>query len=473
MDICAPGSFHGRKLPLNDRNGIVRTPPIPESQKGAPSLKRSLSLFDLLVYGLVFITPIAPFAAFGIVFNASAGMVPLVYIIGLVAMLFTALSYVAMSRAFPVAGSVYAYANGTLGKTAGFIAGWAMLLDYLLIPALVYIGCAIAIETLIPGLPRWLWAIALLAINTTINLLGIENTAKANLALLVLQLIVLAIFLVMASIAVADGVNGAHLSMQPIYNAAKVTPALIFGALSLAVLNFLGFDAISTLAEEAKGGAAAVGKATLLALAIAATLFILQTYLASLLVLNRTSFPLGSPSYAAFYDVAALVGGPWLRGLTSVGGVLLAGMAGALTAQASTARLLFSMGRDGTLPRRFSYLHPERKVPTVAIVTVAAITAALLLFFSDRFVLLSTVVSFGALIGFLFLHPSVIVYYRKQIANGGWARYLLAPSIGFVIIAYVLFNMERNAKLLGICWLAIGAVVAAIQKFRATPSRHR
>ncbi len=460
---------------MNDSNGIASTAlaETPEPQSETQSLKRTLSLFDLLVYGLVFITPVAPFAAFGIIFNASAGMVPLVYIIGLVAMFFTALSYMAMSRAFPVAGSVYAYANGTLGQAAGFIAGWAMLLDYLLIPGLVYIGCAIAIETMIPGLPRSFWAIALLAINTLVNMLGIENTAKANLVLLVLQLIVLAIFLVLAGIAAAHGVNGAHLSILPIYNAAKMTPALIFGALSLAVLNFLGFDAISTLAEEAKGGAAAVGKATLLSLVITAALFILQTYVASLFVLNRTHFPAGSPSYGAFYDIAALVGGPWLRGLTSVGGVLLAGTAGALTAQASTARLLFSMGRDGKLPSSLAYLNPKSKVPDVAVLTVAVVTAALILIFSDRFVLLSTVVSFGALVGFLFLHPSVVVHHRKSIANGEWIRYLLTPSVGFVIIAYVLINMEQNAKIMGVCWLALGGTIAAIGKLREMVSADR
>ena len=125
-------------------------------------LKRSLSLFDLLVYGLVFIVPIAPFAVFGIVFNASKGMVPLIYLVGLVAMLFTALSYRAMSRAFPVAGSVYTYAARSIGPDAGFIAGWAILLDYLLIPTLTYVVCAIALVPIMPsmGLPR-IMAIAL------------------------------------------------------------------------------------------------------------------------------------------------------------------------------------------------------------------------------------------------------------------------------------------------------------------------
>src|SRR5678810_838999 len=115
-----------------------------------PELRRSLSLGDLVVYGLVMIVPIAPFAIFGVVFNASKGMVPLTYVVGLVAMVFTALSYREMSRAFPIAGSVYAYAGRGLSPTAGFLAGWAILLDYLLVPTLCYVVGAAALRAVMP-----------------------------------------------------------------------------------------------------------------------------------------------------------------------------------------------------------------------------------------------------------------------------------------------------------------------------------
>ena len=193
-------------------------------------LKRSLGLFDLLVYGLVFIVPVAPFAVFGIVFNASKGMVPLVYLVGLVAMLFTALSYRAMSHAFPVAGSVYTYAARSIGPEAGFIAGWAILLDYLLIPTLTYVACAIALSAVIPGVPKFVWVIALLSFSTIVNYFGIEATARMNVIMLVLQLVILTIFLAVGLIALSHGVNGAHLSIKPFYNPAVLSSSIIFGA---------------------------------------------------------------------------------------------------------------------------------------------------------------------------------------------------------------------------------------------------
>lgn len=198
---------------------------------------------------------------------------------------------------------------------------------------------------------------------------------------------------------------------------------------------------------------------------ITALLFIAQTYMASLFVLGRTQFPPGTPCYAAFYDIAGTIGGPWLRSLTSIGGVLLAGIAGALTAQASTARLLYSMARDDQLPSVLAYIHPRYSVPTNAILLVAAITAGLILFLAHRFVLLSTVVSFGALVGFQFLHPAVVIHHWKR--PRGWFRYRVSPAAGFIIIAYVLVHMETVAKLGGLAWLALGVGPALLRRIHA------
>ena len=294
-------------------------------------LKRTLSAFDLLVYGLVFITPIAPWSSFGFVFNASHGMVPLVYVVGLVAMVFTARSYMVMSAAFPVAGSVYAYAGKGVGESAGFLAGWALLLDYLLLPTLIYVICAVAINSVLPMLPKPLLVAAFLALNTTVNIIGVESTAKLSVGLLFLQILLLAVFMGLCLIGLAQGTGGAHLSMAPLFDAQKVSPALIFGALSLAALSFLGFDAISTLTEEAKGGARAVGFATMLSLLVAAGLFVVQTYLASLFVLDRTSFAPGDEAATAFFIIAKTVGGEPMRWAVSILGVLLSGLAGMAT----------------------------------------------------------------------------------------------------------------------------------------------
>jgi len=422
-------------------------------------LKRSLSLFDLVVYGLVFIDVIAPFSVFGFVFNASKGMVPLVYAVGVVAMVFTAISYMTMSRAFPIAGSVYSYAKLGICESAGFLAGWTLLLDYLLLPTLGYAMCAVAIQAIIPNVPRFVWIVLILGLNTATNLLGIETTARFNRLILALQFTVLGLFMILAVVALARGVGGAHLSLAPVFQSSAVTPSLIFGGLSLAVLSFLGFDGISTLAEEARGGPAVVGRATLWSLCVAGVLFIAQTYLASLFVLGQTSFAPGQPTDAAFYVIAGLVGGAGFMTVAVSLRVAVVGLGGALAAQAATARLLFSMARDGKLPRLLAHVHARRKIPERAILLVAGINLLLGVVFANQLELLTSLVNFGALTGFLMLHLSVMIHFMWQQRSGAWVKHLIVPSIGFVIVAYVLVNMALPAQIAGLTWLGIGVLV--------------
>jgi amino acid transporter len=429
-------------------------------------LKRALSLTDLVVYGLIFISPIAPFSNFGILFNASYGMVALVLAIGLVAMSLTAISYMTMSEAFPVSGAVYSYARLGIGETAGFVAGWAMLLDYLLLPSLAYLACGFALKDAWAAPPVWLWLILFLSINTVLNLAGIDNVARANRALLALQGLLLAAFLFFAVRGLAEGTAGAHLSVRPFFDPRHFSFGLVFGAVGLGVLSFLGFDGISTLAEEAEGGRKAVGRATAIALGLAAILFIVQCYLAALFVLGRDTLPPGQPTYTAFYAIAGIVGGSGMRMASSVLGVVLAGAAGALAAQAATARLLYAMARDGRLPSGLAYVD-RRRVPSRALLLVAALTVAIGFIFLDRLELLVSIVSFGALAGFVMLHASVITHFAIRQRSRAWIRHLIVPLLGAGILLYVMANMDLLAKLVGGAWLALGLVVMLLTRRRA------
>jgi amino acid transporter len=220
-------------------------------------LKRSLGFTDLLVYGLVFMVPIAPFGIFGGVFQASGGMVALAYAIGMLAMAFTAASYSQMSRAFPMAGSVYTYAGRGIAQPVGFLAGWMILLDYVLVPALLYLIASVAMNATVPAVPVWIWLVGFVVLNTVVNYFGIEFTARVNKLMLVAELVVLAIFLVVGVVALASGKSTSG-ALTPLYNSSTFSLGLVFGAVSVAVLSFLGFDGISTLAEENRDSARSI-----------------------------------------------------------------------------------------------------------------------------------------------------------------------------------------------------------------------
>jgi len=423
-------------------------------------LNRALTFKDLLIYGLVFMVPIAPFGVFGYVWDGSKGMVALAYLIGMVAMFFTAMSYRAMSQAFPVSGSVYAYAQRGIHPTVGFFAGWLILLDYILTPSLLYIVSAAAIAPMIPAVPTWVWIVGFIVINSLINLRGITFTAKANNIILTAEIIVLAVFIVVGLIALYSGAGAGRLTLDPLYNPEKFSLPLVMGAVSVAVLSFLGFDGISTLSEETRGGNDTVGKASLAALLGVGVLFIIQTWIAADLSHGMTFSSLDT----AFYDAANVAGGHWLKYVTMWSTVISWGIANALVAQAAVSRILFAMARDKQLPSVLSKVHPRLKTPYVSTLFVALLSIISGLWFNGQIDNLSRLVNFGALTSFLLLHIAVINHYIIRNKSGRMVTHLLLPLIGIVIIGFVIIEMDREAKVLGLSWLAVGVVYYLVMK---------
>jgi len=426
-------------------------------------LRRSLSFMDLVVYGLIFMVPIAPFGIFGSVFQSSGGMVALAYAIGMVAMMFTALSYSQMGNAFPMAGSVYTYAGRGIAQPVGFLTGWAIFLDYVLIPALLYLVAGVAMNSLLPALPVWLWIVGFVVLNTAVNYLGIEMTARVNRIMLVAELAVLAIFVVIGIVALADG-KGRGFSLSPFFDAATFSWPVVFGAVSIAVLSFLGFDGISTLAEENRESARQLGRSMVASLLAVGLLFVVQTWVAASLVAEPGAL-IEKGGDTAFYDVARVAGGSWLAGLTIVTTAIAWGFANSLVAQAATSRLLYAMARDRLLPAFLARVDPRHGVPANATFLVAAISLAVgvpLAFRADGITLLSSLVNFGAMTAFLVLHVSVVWYYLVRQRSRQWLRHLVFPTIGFLILLYVVINAKVAAQTLGFAWLGVGVVVLIV-----------
>ena len=426
-------------------------------------LKRSLSLTDLVVYGMIFMIPIAPFGVYGYVNAEAPGMVPLAYIIGMVAMLFTALSYGSMARAFPVAGSVYSYAQRGLNPHVGFIAGWLMLLDYLLIPPLLYVYAAMALNHLYPDVPKVGFILAFLVSATFVNLRGITFTARMNIIFLLAQLMVLAIFLFYAWNALQGGAGNGQLTLAPLYSPERFDFALLMQAVSIAVLSFLGFDAISTLAEEIKNDPGrSVGKAALITLLVMGVIFVVQSWIATDLAAG-----MGFKSAdTAFYEIAELAAGSWLATLTAVATALAWGVAVAITSQAAVSRLLFGMARDGKLPKVLAKVHPKHNTPYLSIYLVAVLSLLICYLFIDAVDTLTSLVNFGALSGFMLLHITVINHHWRRQRSGQVIRHLICPLIGFAIVAAIMYNMGVDAQKLGLIWIAAGLVyLAVLNKF--------
>jgi amino acid transporter len=404
------------------------------------------------------------FAIFGAVYSASGGMPALAYALGMVALLFTAASYTQMVKAFPLSGSVYNYAGRAIGAPAGFLTGWAILLDYIVVPSLLYLVAGVAMNASLPQVPTWVWLVGFVALNTLVNLRGIRMTAAVTKVMIVVELAVLALFLSVGVWALLHG-RGRGFSLTPLFNPSTFSWPIVFGAVSVAVLSFLGFDGIAMLVEEAKGGAAQIGRAMRLALVLAGLLFIAQVFVAALLVPDPAGLLAnGDPNGTAFYDAATVAGGQWLSHVTATATAVSWGLADTLVAQVAVSRLLYAMARDGQLPAFLAKVSVKRSVPANATVVVALISTALGLWAAGRpdgVGLLASLINMGALIAFLVLHLCVVVHYViRQRSRRLWAH-LIAPLAGFAILTYVVINANVLAQTVGLVWLGIGAIVLA------------
>ena len=410
----------------------------------AATLKRSLGLGSLVTYGLAYVAPITIFTTYGVATVASGGHLAASYALATAGILLTALSYGHLAAVFPQSGSVYGYASRALSPALGFLAGWAIALDYVMIPALNFLIIGIFAKALLPGLPPWSFGLAAVALTTTLNLRGIETTDRAGRLILGLELAVVVAF---AWAALRHGATEAV--MRPPFS----FPALLAGA-ALVALSFLGFDAITTLAEEAREPQRDIPRAVVATCLLAGVLFI-ATSAAAFRADPRTAF---ASVDSAGFEVAEALGGRTLAALVAIGQVV-GSLASGLAGQAGAARLLFGMSRDGGLPRGLlDHLHPTRRTPDNATWLLAAVSVAGLLLPLEEAV---SLVNFGALVGFFLVNVSVIAHFVVREGQRGLLKllwYAVLPALGAVIVAALFVGLSPRAKLVGGAWLLLGLV---------------
>lgn len=437
-------------------------------------LRRTLGFRDLVVYGLLFIAPMAPVGVFGTLDAKSQGAVALVYAVATVAMAFTAFSYAQMVRVVPQAGSVFAYARKALGEGPGFIAGWMAMLDYVLIPAVAYLFSGIAMHALVPAVSQWVWTAISVVVTTALNMWGVRTAARVGFAVLVMEIVVLAVFVVAAVVVlVQDGARRGWLSpLSGDGSMGSFSLAAVFGAVSVAVLSYLGFDAIASFAEEVTGGSERVARAVLFCLALAGVLFVTQTYLASLLAPMSAADLAAEPARqgSAFYDTLDASVGTWLHDLVALSKAVGAAFA-ALAGQAAAGRLLFAMARERRLPRLLARIDGGSGVPRLALLLAAVVSMVAAVWASrrdDGLDQLVSVVDIGALTAFVLLHVSVVGWFAVRRMEGPpvWWRHVLLPVLGAAVAVAVIVEASGTAQAVGAVWLVAGLVVVAVQRGR-------
>lgn len=432
--------------------------PGPAASGAEPAhLRRVLGVPSLVLFGLVYMVPLTVFTTYGIVTELTGGRVPLAYAITLVAMFFTARSYARMSVAYPYAGSAYVYAQRSFGPGVGFLAGWSLMLDYLFLPMINYLVIGIYLNAAFPAVPQWVFIVASILLVTVLNIIGIVSVARANFVIIAVQALFIVAFvaLTLASI----GGTGQVDLLAPFAGDGSVEGAgVLFAGAAVLCLSFLGFDAVSTLSEEAKDPTRSVPRAIMVTTVAAGVIFILLSYLSQLVFPSNDFASVDS----AALDVMGAAGGEFLAVFFTA--AYIAGATGsALTSQASVARILYAMGRDRVLPRAvFGRLSARFRTPVIAILVVSAIS---LLAVVIDLGLLVEMISFGALIAFSVVNLTVIKHYfldRRERSGAQVVNNLVLPLIGFALTLWLWTSLSPRTFVVGLIWLALGVVLLAV-----------
>lgn len=431
------------------------------------SRRRKLRTRDLIVYGIVLIQPVAPVGIFGIADSMSKGHITLAILVAMLAMMITALNYGRLAALYPSAGSAYTYVGHAFRPVVGFLVGWAMFLDYLVIPVVSIIYPALTLHRLVPGVAFAWWAVLLMAGATALNLKGVSSLSRANTVLLTVMSVVIVIFIAMSVGFLFHG-SGWHgvFSLQPIYNPATFDLRAILTATSLASLTYIGFDGVTTLAEDVENPRRAVPQATVLVCLLTGLLSALEVYLAQSVWPTYQTF---KSQETAFLDVTQRVGGTFL--LQAMGAVLIvAGFGTALTGQAGAARLLYGMGRDDVLPRKiFGRWDRLRSQPSlnICIVGVLGLAGCLLMSYESTAELLN----FGAFLAFMGVNLAAIrlFWFRRAAGKRSVFFDIVAPLFGFAFCLTIWWSLPNLAKIAGGLWFAAGLVQVALKTrgFRA------
>lgn len=439
-----------------------------------PELKRTMGLRSVVLFGLAYMTPIIALGTFGVIAAASHGAAPTAYLVATIAMMFTAGSYGRMAVLHPQAGSAYTYVGKSISRKLGFLVGWAMLLDYMFLPMVVWLIGASYLNAQFPAVPIWVWVLGFIVLTTAINIIGLNVADKINYALMFFQALVIVVFMVLSIRSVLGGTGeGTLFSITPFVGEGSSLSAVVAGA-AIAAYSFLGFDAVTTLSEETRDPEHTIPRAIMLVALIGGLIFIAIAYTTQLV---HPGFVFADESSAA-YEIAAQVGGNLFTAVF-IAGLCFGQFTSGIATQASASRLLYVMGRDGVLPKRiFGKLGKRFDTPVFSILLVAVV--GLIATFLDVDTSTSFV-NFGAFIAFTMVNVCVVCSYvragedeRRERFRGGALLNIVAPLIGAACCIYLLVHLDMHAVVLGISWLTIGIIILAVltKGFRRNPPEY-
>lgn len=424
-------------------------------------LKRALGTGGLTLFGLTYLAPVTVFTTYGIVSQVTNNHLSAAYIVALIAMLFTASSYGRMARAYPIAGSAYSYTQQSFGGGLGFLTGWTLMLDYLFLPMINFLLIGLYLNAEFPAVPAWVFALISVIGVWVLNIVGITMVNRVNLVIVALSVLLVVLFVVFSLVQLTTNPPADMPNLfTPLLPGDEGLTPILAGAAILA-LSFLGFDAVSTMSEEAKNPVRDIPRGIMLTTVFGGVIFIVVTWVGALVYPSWQDFVSVDTASA---ELVERVGGA-MFGSFFIAVYVVGAFGSGLASQVSVARILFAMGRDGVLPKPLARLSPRFRTPVVAATLVSIVSLLSLVLTLD---VAATMISFGALAAFSMVNLAVIRHYvfpkggTTDRSLGLWLGYGLVPLIGFGLTVWLWTSLSGTTMLIGAGWIGLGVIILAI-----------
>ncbi len=451
-------------------------------EEGTHTLKRTLSATNLVMLGIGAIIGAGIFVLTGTAAANNAGpAVVLAFVLAGLGCLFAGLCYAEFASMIPVAGSAYTYAYATLGEFVAWIIGWDLILEYLFGAATVAVGWSgyfvallhklgidlpagwtraplnvVGTHTLVanPGGVINLPAVILVLVMTSLLVVGIKESARFNNVIVFVKVAI--VFLVIGFGFMFVDTSNWHPFIPPSEGPGRYGWDGIVRAAGVVFFAYIGFDAVSTAAQEAKNPQRDMPIGMLGSLGFCTVLYILMSLVMTGLAPYKT---LNVPHPV---DVALAAAGPrlaWLNLLVDIGAV--AGLASVvLVMLMGQPRIFYAMARDGLLPGIFGKIHPRFQTPYVTTIFTGVLAAAVAGFFPIA--LLGELVSIGTLFAFVVVSAGILMlrYKRPELPRPFKTPLVpLVPILGILVCGYLMARLPSDTWLRLIVWLALGLVI--------------
>jgi amino acid transporter len=427
-----------------------------------------LSTRDLIFYCLAFMTPAATTLIYARAQTAAHGALAGSYIVALVLVFLTLLSYRRLSRAFHEGGSVFSYTGHGIHRRAGLFTGWTALLFYITLASSFFMIGADTASKMFSPVPYIFWLILIAVVSCVVVLLG-QRLSSLAVTVITLGIIgITVIYILVCFMSASKGAAPADSTVGTAFTGTEAGFSNVMSGAAIACLSFLGFDSVTTLTDETEHAKRSTGKAMAIACACAAALFFFQALSSAVIMPDYTQLE----ASGAMAAIAEKTGGAPMQALLSLSVILAAFGVGIVGVTAASRMLGIMLDEGRTRSGRGSHsaaggllydLFPQTGVSPLNVIICFAVAVFIAFVIPGRDSMLAfDLARFAGILCFMLVNAASLIFFWFKKNDQAYVRSLIIPTAGFLASLWIWINIDPDSFGIGIIFALVGVIIITV-----------